>query len=131
MPIKQWRFSLLYALGIFALGFVLGTIRTLVLVPRIGALAGVLIEIPIMLTSAFFYSRWLIARQNVIAKFGTLLSGGLLAFAILMCLEYGLGVLVFKQSTASFFSNMKTLPGALGLAAQVVFGLVPVLHSRK
>ena len=38
---SQLKFSLLYAFGIFALGFVLGTIRTLVLVPRIGALAGV------------------------------------------------------------------------------------------
>ncbi|MFN8299588.1 MAG: hypothetical protein U0T75_10810 [Chitinophagales bacterium] len=127
---SQLKFSLLYAFGIFALGFVLGTIRTLVLVPRIGALAGVLIEIPIMLACAYFYSRWLIERQKVNATFGTLLSGGLLAFVILMCLEYSLGVFVFKQSPASFFSNMKTLPGALGLAAQVIFGFVPVIHTK-
>lgn len=40
--------ALAYAGAIFALGFVLGTVRTLWLAPQVGALAAVPIEVPVM-----------------------------------------------------------------------------------
>ena len=44
---------------IFALGFVLGTIRTLWLAPIVGTVGAVLIELPIMLIAS-----WLVARTG-------------------------------------------------------------------
>ena len=51
-----------YLLALFALGFILGTIRVLLFVaPRIEVLGATLDEVPLMLTAAFFISRWQLA----------------------------------------------------------------------
>jgi hypothetical protein len=42
-----------YIVAVFAAGFVLGVLRTLVLVPLFGELAAVLVELPVMLTVAW------------------------------------------------------------------------------
>jgi hypothetical protein len=43
-----------YFLALFALGFVLGTMRVLFVAPSIGVLRATLLEVPIMLSAAFF-----------------------------------------------------------------------------
>ncbi len=43
------RLGLAYFAVIFGLGFLLGTVRTLLLEPRIGALPAVALELPVML----------------------------------------------------------------------------------
>ena len=50
---------------VFAAGFILGTIRTLVLVPHLGPLAAVLLELPLMLGIAWAVCRWLLRRFAV------------------------------------------------------------------
>lgn len=121
----------LYFLGIFALGFVLGTVRTLVLVPRIGALYGVLLEIPIMLSVSWFFSRRLILRYSVQTDRKSLLAFGLWAFFLLISTETVFALSVFGQSPAEYLAGLQTLPGALGLSAQFLFGLIPALHREQ
>ena len=50
---------------VFGIGFVLGTARVLVIIPRIGELAAVLLEVPVMLATSWFAARWCIARFAV------------------------------------------------------------------
>ena len=50
--------AIAYFAATFALGFVLGAVRTLALEPRIGALPAVSIELPIILLSACVVSVW-------------------------------------------------------------------------
>jgi hypothetical protein len=47
------RAGVLYFTIIFVIGFALGTIRVLLLVPRLGAVTSELIELPIILTAAW------------------------------------------------------------------------------
>ncbi len=47
------RAALRYWLGIFALGFVLGTARTLWLEPMLGAVPAVTLELPVMLAASW------------------------------------------------------------------------------
>ena len=54
---------------------------------------------------------------------------GATAFAILMLLELATA-LAFGQTVAAFLSAMTTTPGALGLAGQIGFGLIPVLRPQ-
>jgi hypothetical protein len=47
----------LYAIIIFVVGFILGTIRVLLLAPRLGETTAVIIEAPIMLAASWFVCR--------------------------------------------------------------------------
>jgi uncharacterized membrane protein YqjE len=47
-----------YFLALFALGFLLGTIRVVFVAPRYGQLTGTLAEVPVVLTAAYVICRW-------------------------------------------------------------------------
>jgi hypothetical protein len=115
-----------YFLVVFAAGFVLGTLRVLVLAPALGAVAAVALEVPLMLAVAWFASRWAVARHRVPARERPRLAMGGLAFALLMSAELALGVWGFGQSPAAIAVGFLRPEGMLGLAGQVAFGLVPL-----
>jgi len=48
----------LYAIIVFVIGFILGTMRLLLLVPRLGATTAVIFESPVMLAASWFVCRW-------------------------------------------------------------------------
>jgi hypothetical protein len=54
---------------------------------------------------------------------------GATAFGLLMCAELGLSVLMFGRPAAEWLASLGTAPGAIGLAAQVAFGLVPLIQK--
>jgi hypothetical protein len=54
-----------YAIIIFVIGFILGTIRVLLLAPRLGKTTAVIIEAPIMLAASWFVCRWCVDRLDV------------------------------------------------------------------
>jgi len=66
-----------YVVAVFGAGFMLGVLRTLVLVPRLGALWAVLLELPVMLTIAWLscarilrrwpLSPWAVAGMSAVA----------------------------------------------------------------
>jgi hypothetical protein len=60
----------LYALIVFLIGFILGTIRVLIIVPRLGETAAVLLETPLILAASWFFCRWCVDRLDVPRKFG-------------------------------------------------------------
>jgi hypothetical protein len=48
----------LYAIVVFSIGFILGTIRILLLAPRLGETAAVIVEVPIILAASWPVCRW-------------------------------------------------------------------------
>jgi hypothetical protein len=60
----------LYALTVFLIGFILGTIRVLIIVPRLGETAAVLLETPLILAASWFFCRWCVDRLDVPRRFG-------------------------------------------------------------
>jgi hypothetical protein len=125
------RFAVYYALGMFALGFVLGTVRTLALLPLMGALAAVCIEVPVMLAASWWYSRWLLAKQSYPYHTVTLLRWGMVAFALLVGMEMALATIGFRQPVMAFFTSLLTPAGAVGLTAQLLFGLIPAMQAMR
>ena len=92
------RAGLLYFLGTFAIGFALGTVRTLLLVPRVGALAAVAMEVPLMLLASWWVCGVVLRRFPVPpARLLRLTMGGS-AFLLLMLAELALAVWGFGQS---------------------------------
>lgn len=117
----------LYFILVFSAGFVLGTIRTIVLVPSIGPLAAVAVELPFMLAIAWFASRAILRRLRGPQAGTPRLVMGAFAFALLILAEVALAVFGFGLPVGDAFAAMTTPAGLLGLAGQVAFALIPAL----
>jgi hypothetical protein len=118
-----------YFAVVFALGFVLGAIRVLWLSPIIGETAAVVAEQPVMLTASWFVARWLVRQYDFAHGRERLVMGGC-AFAMLMVAELLLAVALFGQTPGQWLDNVVTMPGPIGLAGQMMFGLMPLVVRR-
>lgn len=125
------RAGALYFTGVFALGFLFGAIRLMLLVPSLGELVAVLIELPVILSMAWLLCARAITRLNVPATPAARLVMGESAFLLLMLAEFALAIVGFGETPASYVSHWTTLPGAIGLAGQIVFGLFPLLQMLR
>jgi hypothetical protein len=125
--------GLAYFTAAFALGFVLGAARAglLALYPAMGRLGAVALEIPVMLAACWFICRRVIAAFDVPAAWTTRTAMGALAFALLQGAEMTLGVRLMKLDLATQIAMFATPAGALGLSAQVVYGLFPLLTGLR
>ena len=118
-----------YVLIVFAIGFALGAIRVTFIAPATGPLAAVLIELPFMLTAAWFTAKWLIRTLEVRATVSSRAIMGLVAFALLMVIETLVGS-AFGRSLASQLSDLQQPAGLAGLIGQMLFALIPLLLLR-
>ena len=116
---------------VFVLAFLLGVARTLFVAPRVGDLVAVLIEAPIVLLFSWRAAGWSIRRFSVTARGSHRLIMGRAAFLLLMTVEAAMSQLLFDRPLAQQFAAYATAAGAIGLLAQVVFGLIPLLVARR
>lgn len=123
--------ALVYFATVFAVAFLAGSVRTLVIAPRIGDLAAVAIEVPIILSVAWIVAGRVLRRWPVAAGgLPALLAMGAVAFVVLMLAEAGLAILAFGQSPADWLAGIATPAGALGLAGQIAYALVPAVRAQ-
>jgi len=123
--------GLTYFGAVFAAGFALGTLRVLVLMPRLGEALAVGLELPIMLALSWFACRWLVARFGVPEMLIARLVMGTLAFAILMLAELGVSTLAFGRSVSAHLDHYRELSAMLGLAGQIAFAMFPIIQSKN
>lgn len=76
------RAGFLYFVAVFGMGFLLGTLRVLVLIPMLGELISTFIELPIILSAAWLISGLLTTRFNVPPEWRARLSMGMVAFVL-------------------------------------------------
>lgn len=120
-----------YFAFVFLTGFAMGIVRVLLVAPWVGAVAAVLIEAPVILAVSWAVSRGCVARFGVGRSPGLRLAMGGWAFALLMSAEAALAVWMFGRSLADHVAAYLTLPGALGLAAQLGFAVIPLIQLRR
>ena len=114
----------------FGAGFVLGALREIVVVPRLGGLAAVALEAPIILVICRVAAGALVRRFAVPAGIAPRLAMGGIAFGLLQIAEIALAA-SFGARPADYVGDLLTAEGALGLAAQVVFAVLPVAVDRR
>jgi hypothetical protein len=119
-----------YAIIVFLIGFILGTNRVLLVVPRLGETAAVIIEAPIMLAASWFVCRWCAHRLDVRRSVLVRSLIGLVAFLVLISAEVGLGA-ALGRSLIEQLATYGSAAGAIGLAAQVMFATFPVIQVRR
>lgn len=119
----------LYFVVMFALGFVLGTLRVLVVAPRLGDWGATLIELPIMLTLSWFACRWLVGRFAVPGRVAPRLAMGATAFMLLMVAEILLGTSLLGRTLTQQVQAMTGGVGLLGLLGQFAFAAFPLVQT--
>lgn len=114
---------------VFLAGFALGTVRVLLLVPRVGPLRAVMLETPVILTASWIVCGWVLRRLTVPALAGRRLAMGGVALLLLLLAEALLS-LAIGPGPAAYFASWGTAEGALGLAGQLAFALFPLVRLR-
>lgn len=120
----------LYFGCVFAVGFVLGTARVLVVAPRLGELLATLVELPVILVAAWLISLWLTRWLAVPREPAARWVMGSIAFALLMVAEAVLAAALLGVSLGEHVGRYRQLPEAIGLAGQVAFALLPLAQLR-
>jgi len=116
---------------VFAAGFALGTLRVLVLAPRLGESASVLLELPIILAVSWVVCRRLVTRIAVPKAPSARLAMGGIALGALLVAEAGVSVLGFGRTLSAHLEQYRQLPALIGLAGQVAFALFPIIQRSS
>ncbi len=117
-----------YAILVFGVGFALGVIRVILIAPRAGPTAAVLLETPLILAASWWLARVSIVRFGVRRALAARLVMGLVAFAVLMLAEVTLAGVLFGRTVPEYLAGLTTVPGAIGIAAQVLFACFPLVR---
>lgn len=120
--------AVLYFLIVYAAAFALGTVRTLVVAPALGEGAAVALELPILLAVSWFGCGFVLRRLTVPALSSIRLAMGGMALVLVLISEAALSVLLASRTLSQHFALYQQAPALLGLSAQVVFALLPLVR---
>ncbi len=124
--------AFVYFAAVFAAAMALGTIRVLVLEPRIGVVAATLCEAPFLITAMFFSARWAPGFAKAPVTRAALLAIGALALVFQEIAEHALWILGRGQSFESLLAHYTTSQGMIYLLLLVIFLFMPlIVHGRQ
>ncbi len=115
-----------YFLIVYGFGFVLGTVRTLWIVPQLGARSAEMLELPLMIGISAVTARWLVRRYGIVPPNGRSVMGAT-AFVLLVAAEFATAWVVRGVTPVEDISSRDPISGTLFLIAIVLFALMPVL----
>lgn len=122
----------IYFLIVFAVGFVLGVVRTLWLVPRVGVRWAELLEIPVMLVVIYWAARWVSLRFRLGDHRQPVQAGvGLVGLLLLVGAEFGLAFQLGGQSPAEYVASHDLVSGTAYALSLLLFGFMPALLTGK
>ena len=120
-----------YFLIVAIAGVGFGVLREMFVTPTTGKAIAVLIELPFMLTIAWYACQWLLRVTEVPASWVMRALVGATAFGLLIVMEqllaFALRHLILADTTGAALAYAWTLGDWFGLAGQIAFGLFPVL----
>jgi hypothetical protein len=122
--------SIVYFAIVFAAGFILGTIRTLFLIPAIGPVPATLLELPAILAISWFSCQYVLRRWQLSQSAAKHIAMGMIAFGLLIAAEAALSVTLGGLTLAEHVALYSKADILLGLAGQVLYGLFPWMQTR-
>jgi hypothetical protein len=124
------KIALQYFTIVFAAGFALGAIRTLLLVPRLGVRFAELLEAPFMLAVVYLSARWLTRRAELNSA-RQWLAVGLLALALMLVVEFTVVLWLRGVSLREYLVTRDPVSGCVYLLSLGVFAACPRLVFRS
>ncbi len=121
----------IYFAVVFGTGFILGPLRILWLVPRVGERTAELIETPIMLLVIVFAARWVARRFGRPSTAFRLLGMGLVALSFLLFCEFTFVLYLRGLNIHEYFANRDPMAGTVYLVMLGLFVIMPVLFARR
>ncbi len=118
------RAALTYFAAVYAAGFMLGTLRELVVRPHLGTLGAIALETPLMLAVSFLVARWLVRRFALVTD-GMRLRTGLAAFAVLLVAECAGSIALRGMTPLAWLAHFAEPAGLLTLAVFLAFAAMP------
>jgi hypothetical protein len=128
MPIL--KAGALYFVVVFGAGFVLGAIRTLWVVSRVGTRTAELMEMPIMLAVTIVAARWTVLRLAVPSVPSARLGMGGVALVLMLVAEFGLVLWLRGLSIREYLATRDPVSGTAYYLLLMVFAIMPLLVSR-
>lgn len=123
-----FRAGAIYFAIVFVIAFALGTVRTLVLEPRLGETLAVACEIPLLVAAMLFVARWVVPRVAAPST-ARLLYVGLIGLALQQIAEIAL-VLASGETLAEHGAYLRTPAGMLYLSGLAAFVIMPNVAWR-
>ncbi len=128
---KILKAGTLYFALVFGAGFVLGTIRTLWIVPSFGTRRAELMEAPIMFAITVLASRWVVLRLAIRAPFVGRLAVGLVALALLLLAEFTVVLWIRGLTIAEYLASRDPVAGTAYVVLLAAFALMPSVVGRS
>jgi len=123
--------GVLYFALVFGVGFVLGAIRTLWVVPRVGTRKAELMEMPIMLVVTIAAARWTVLRLSVPMMWSARLEMGCVALVLMLIAEFGFVLWIRGLSIKDYLATRDPVSGTVYYAMLMVFAIMPLLVAKK
>ena len=124
------RASLVYFALTFGAGFVLGPLRILFLVPRVGARTAELIEMPVMIGITWLAARWVTRTFSVPPERGPRLSMGVMTGTLLLLTEFTFVLPLRGLTLEEYLATRDPVSGGAYYAAVLLLMLMPLLVNR-
>jgi hypothetical protein len=121
----------LYFALVFGAGFVLGTVRTLWVVTRVGTRMAELMEAPIMLVVTILAVRWVVWHLAIPSAPSSRLGMGGSALGLLLFAEFGLVVWLRGISMKEYFATRDPVSGTVYYVTLGLFAIMPLFVARK
>jgi hypothetical protein len=123
--------ALLYFVLVFGVGFLLGPIRILLVVPRFGTRTAELMETPIMFVIIIVAAWWIVRRLDVPFKPSYRFGMGCIALGLLLVAEFTLVLWLQGISIKEYLANRDPVSGTVYYVMLVIFAIMPRFVARK
>ena len=129
---RRLQAALEYFAIVFGAGFLLGTIRVLVIVPRLGERAAELLEIPLMVMVVALTAHFITRRfASALAGSTAWLQVGVIALACMLAADVGVGVVLRGMTVRDALFARDPLSGTAYYLALGFLALAPWLFERR
>lgn len=123
--------GVVYFAFVFGAGFILGPIRIVLIVPRVGERTAELLEAPLMLLVIIVAARWVVRRFKIPRLTINRLMVGLLALTLGLLFEFTLVLKLRGVTLTEYFRTRDPVSGTVYYLTLVLFAVMPLLVGRK
>jgi len=121
----------IYFAFVFFVGFVLGTVRVLLLVPAVGERYAELIEIPLMLIAIYYSALYVVNRYSEAGSLSAFTYIGIIALAILLMFEFIFVLGIRGISIEQYISSRDPVSGTAYVLSLLVYVAMPFMIAKS
>ena len=113
---------------VFGVGFLLGSVRVPLMVPRIGERSAELAEMPLMFIAIFLAAGYIVRKHAAYVSPKGWAVVGVISLGLLVCAELLLAAVLAGRGVAEYIASRDPVSGTVYLGMLVVFAAMPWLR---